>query len=116
MSKPQGDAASYLGEASTVATGEMRLPYGVSPISAGALICLRIAGWVVAIFGVLAGAITLAHTPEGFTVADARFRGIYLAIGWALLIGGIAGGILLNVVAGIGSAVLDMWRTWYSRA
>lgn len=116
MDERQENTGTPFTRVPTDADGEIRLPYGVAPISTGALISLRVAGWAVAFIGVLGGAVTLALAPEGVSEVDARFRGIYLSVGWALLIGGIAGGILLNVVVGIGSAVLDMWKSWYGRA
>jgi len=116
MAEPQDGVVTPVGQTVAAASGEARLPYGVAPTSNVPLTCLRLAGWLVAISGVLGGAVTLAHTPEGLDSVDTRFRGIYLAVGWGLMVGGVAGGILLNVVAGVGSAVFDMWKSWYTRA
>ena len=116
MSEPQGDATIPLSGAAKSPAVERRWPYDVLPISTSTLVCLRLVGWAVAFFGVLAGVITLAQAPGSGSVMDILFRRLYLVVGWALVVGGIAGGILLNVVAGIGSAILDIWKSWHDRA
>lgn len=81
------------------------------PISRAALTFVRIAGWAIAVISVIAGIVVLVNTPESTYIAGASgVRVIYLAMGWSQIIGGIITGVLLNVVAGIGNAVLDIWN------
>ena len=91
-------------------------PTRPAPISIEALGFLRFVGWAVAIISVIAGIVVLVNTPEsGYTRDATGLRTIYLAIGWSQIIGGIITGVFLNIVAGIGRAVLDLWRAQHEK-
>lgn len=98
------------------------------PISTEALGFLRVVGSTVAILGIIAGILILVNTPEGPNDTAIKYRSdelpvqihrttrlIYLSLGWGQIIGSIVIGVLLNVVAGIGNAVLDIWKAPQSR-
>jgi hypothetical protein len=80
-------------------------PFSITPISVRTLICLRVLGWAVALSGAITGIIMLANAPE----VQSPVKLFYLLISLMLIIGSIAAGVVLNVMAGIGSVVLDLW-------
>lgn len=105
MVETQRDFGNSVIRSSAIPHAMSRSPFRVMPISVNSLICLRVLGWVVAMSGVIAGIVMLAIAPEH----QSPVKFVYLSISWMLIISSIAGGVLLNVVAGIGSAVLDIW-------
>lgn len=87
-------------------------PINTEPVSSDALGFLRIAGWAIAVISVIGGVVLLVNTPESryYTTDVIGLRAMYLAIGCSQIVGGLVTGVLLNVVAGIGNAVLDIWK------
>ena len=59
----------------------------------------------------LGGIFVIANSPASlyYTTDVTGLRIIYLAIGCSLIVEGIITVVFLNVVAGIGNAVLDIW-------
>jgi hypothetical protein len=93
------------------------------PFSDTATGFLRIIAFAVAIIGMIAGIIILTNAPNAPSDIAVRFRTddlptqiqsanrmLYLVVGWAQIMGGVTTGVFLYVVAGIGDAVLDLWR------
>jgi hypothetical protein len=93
------------------------------PISRDALGFLRIVGVGVAILGIIAGGIILFNAPKGpsdialqYSSGDLNVqlsravRLLHLSLGWGQIVGSIVTGVVLNVIAGIGDAVLDIWK------
>lgn len=105
MVEPQENSGNSSIRSSAMTNAMRRSPYGIMPISVNALICLRVLGWIVAISGVIAGIVMLATAPE----TQNPVKLIHLSVSWMVLISSLAAGVFLNVVAGIGSAVLDIW-------
>ncbi|HUS11035.1 MAG TPA: hypothetical protein VMZ30_11255 [Pyrinomonadaceae bacterium] len=72
----------------------------------------------IGLIGVIAGIIVLANSPDApseysrdvLSQIQHTNRMFYLVLGWSQIVGGITTGVFLYVVAGIGEAVLDLWR------
>ena len=98
------------------------------PIDTAMTTFLRLAGIALALFGIMEGIMILSNAPATPastvplygdplpTQIQSATRTVYLVLGWAQIIGGVTGGVLLYTVAGIGEAVRDLWVAQQERA
>ncbi|MDX6272328.1 MAG: hypothetical protein QOD28_3551 [Acidobacteriota bacterium] len=95
------------------------------PIDTAMTTFLRLAGMALALFGIMAGIMILSNAPAAPastvplygdplpTQIQSATRTVYLVLGWAQIIGGVTGGVLLYTVACIGDAVRDLWKAQF---
>jgi hypothetical protein len=88
------------------------------PYSTDSTAILRFLGFAIGIIGLIGGFIVLFNSPDApseystdaLSKIQSANRVVYMVLGWSQIVAGITTGVFLYVVAGIGEAVLDLWK------
>lgn len=98
-------------------------PRQMSPLSPSALDFLKTFGWIIAIASIISGGYIISNAPAAPDDLLSKYRGedisvkiqstariIILSWGIGQIVAGLVIGVLMNVISGIGYAVLDIWK------